>query len=442
MWGIALYALIFCAFVAFLLRSPWLNSPLGERRWLVSAFVIKAIVGGVFFWVYTSYYTQPTALPDAFRYVHDAQLIADLLPENPNAFCAIMLGYSIDDPAYHRLTEQMIGWHGGYLYGLTNDCSTIIRLNVPIALIAARSFMVHALLFSVLSFIGCLLLYKAFRPFVLARLHWLALALIFLSPTQLFWTCSPTKEAALMPVFGGLFYMLSQWHRQLLKPRDLWWILIILPGLIFIKQYVLYALLPGLGYYALQRFWPRFRPIYLWCSVLLLCGILADHAHYFFLGGDFLYVLQKKLTDFNNLAAIQQAGSLVYVAPTPTWFDFILHYPAAFAQSYLRPWLWECKTWIYWPFAIENALLIVLVLVTIWRRPRVKPAALPFMGMMAATILVMAGILGNTVPILGAVIRYRTPGLLLLYALCLMLMPTGAEEKTSENQRLSKPLGN
>lgn len=442
MWGIAIYALIFCGFIAFLFRSRWFGKIGIPRTWFVLAFAIKAVVGGMFYWVYTAYYTNQTTQPDAFRYVHDAQLIADVLPEKPEVFAAIMLGYPSDDPAYRELTEQMIGWHGGYLYGLTNDCSTVIRLNVPIALFAKGSFMVHALIFGILSFMGCVWLFLAANPFIQERFHRIAWALVFLSPTQLFWTCSPTKEAALMPVFGGLFYVFSLWHRQQLRVRQLWWCLLIAPGLVLIKQYVLYAILPGMLYYLVQRLWKTIRPLYLWLVVMLVCAVIADNAHHFFLGGDFLYVIQKKLTDFNNLAALQQAGSWVYVAPTPTWIEFGLHYPAAFAQSYLRPWIWECKSWIYIPFAVENALVLGLLVYSAWRLPFVNRANKPFLVVVITTIVVMAAILGNTVPILGAVIRYRTPGLLLLFLLCLMLWPSHNRPITPEKERLSKPLGN
>lgn len=442
MWGIAIYALIFSGFVAILIRNKGLQLDAIPRSWLVFAFIAKAIVGGMFYWVYTTYYTQQSTLPDAFRYVHDAQLIADVLPNNPNVFSSIMLGYASQDPAYQHLTEQMIGWHSGYLYGLTNDCSTIIRLNVPIALFSGRSFMVHALIFSIASFIGCLLLFLAFKPYLNKYFQCIAFAVIFLSPTQLFWTCSPTKEAALMPVFGGLFYLLSMMHQQKFRLRHLWWFILIIPGLVFIKQYVLYALIPGVLYFLVQRGFNKIRPIYVWCAVMLLCGIIADNAHHVFIGGDFLYVINKKLTDFNNLAAIQQAGSHVYVAPTHTWVDFGLNYPAAFAQSYLRPWIWECKSWIYVPFAIENTLLIGLVLITLWKRPSTQRSVQPLIGVMFASILVMAGILGNTVPILGAIVRYRTPGLLLLCLLCLILLQGSFDKNSPEKNSISKPLGN
>jgi hypothetical protein len=46
--------------------------------------------------------------------------------------------------------------------------------------------------------------------------------------------------------------------------------------------------------------------------------------------------------------------------------------------------------------------------------------------MVATAVLTLAAILGNTVPIMGAIIRYRTPGLMLLFGFCLMCaaMPT------------------
>jgi hypothetical protein len=416
------YILVLVLILFWLWKTRLTSNYAIPKQWFIWAFLAKLLVGCVFYWTYTRHYDHERIPPDALRYVMDANKIAELLPEHPEVFAAFLTGFESSDSTYKRVAHQLSGWHSGYLYGLTNDCNTIIRLNVPIALIAHGNYFLHALLFAFMSFIGCLLLYKAFCfSFNPTQQQWLWFAL-FLTPTITFWTSAPTKEAALMPVFGGLIYWLTLWQRGAIQKRHVAWLLLLIPGGIFIKQYILFAMLPGLIFFILATAFPIQRIRLLWIATICICAIIAQHAHHFFIGGDFLYVLHKKLTDFVNVAHIQNAGSQVYVPNTSTTLEFLVHYPEAFILTYLRPFPWECRSWIYLPFIFENLLTLFLICRAIWTWRQWKPNSSRLMLFAMSTVLLIAAIVGNTVPILGAVIRYRTPGLLLLLALLIGLI--------------------
>ena len=420
MYEYIVYVLLLAASALLIARSRHFKLTHIPTYWMLGAFAVKMLVGFVFYWTYSSHYSANQIPPDAIRYVNDACILSELLPDHPRVFSALFFGYSIDDPLYDGLSHQLIGWQSGYLYGLTNDCSTIIRLNVPIALLSHGLFHVHALVFSLLSFLGTIWLFKAFAAFIQPRQERWLWALLFLMPTPLFWTSAPTKEAALMPIFGGLMLLLSMWTRGQWSRKHVWYFIPLLPGLVFIKQYVLFALLPGLIFWVLTRLIKTTRYLWLWIGTMLVCFVLAQHAHYFFIGGDFLYVLHKKLTDFTNVAHLQQAGSFVHVPSTQSIDQFLVHFPEAFALTYLRPYPWELKSWIYLPFIVENIVTCFLLVWTITHFRRPMASHRPIMWLAVSALLALAAILGNTVPIMGAIIRYRTPGLLLLFGLCLM----------------------
>jgi hypothetical protein len=426
MFAYIVYVLLLAASAVVIARSRFFKLTHIPTAWMLGGFAIKILVGFVFYWTYSSHYSTNQIPPDAIRYVNDARILSELLPDHPQVFSALFFGYSIDDPLYDALSHQLIGWQSGYLYGLTNDCSTIIRLNVPIAFLSHGLFHLHALVFSFLSFLGTIWLFKAFAPLIRSQQERWLWALLFLMPTPLFWTSAPTKEAALMPIFGGLMYLLSMWTQGQWSRRHLWYLIPILPGLIFIKQYVLFALLPGLLFWTLTRLLKTTRYTWIWIGTILLCGIIAQHAHYFFIGGDFLYVVHKKLTDFTNVARLQQAGSFVHVPSTQSIDQFLLHFPEAFSLTYLRPYPWELKSWVYLPFILENLLTCFVLLRTITHFKWPLLSHRPMVWMVATAVLTLAAILGNTVPIMGAIIRYRTPGLMLLFGFCLMCaaMPT------------------
>jgi hypothetical protein len=419
MVGWIVYALLALLSVAIIMRSPFFKLKAIRPTTIVSVYLIKLGVGFIFLWVYSDHYQTGSIPPDAIRYVNDAYSIAELLPERTDVFNALILGYSLDDPLYDSLSHRIVGWQSGYLYGLTNDCVTMIRLNVPIAILSQGFFPIHALIFSFISFIGLFLLFKAFLPYLNKNSFQLAYLGIHLLPTPLFWTCAPTKEAALMPVFGGVIYILSQWHQN--KWKSIYWVYLIpiILGLAFIKQYVFFALIPSLLFLLIHRLLKSKHISVTWIFTMTGCYVIAQSAHLFFIGGDFLYVLGKKLTDFSNVARLQNAGSFIHVPHSNNTGEFLLHFPEALSLTYLRPYFWECKSFIYLPFIAENLIFVLLLLWTATHYLKPKVSTVPFLLFALGVILTLAAIIGNTVPILGATIRYRTPGLLLLWLVCL-----------------------
>jgi hypothetical protein len=412
-----LYALMCAAIIA---KSNFFRLPGISRHWTIGAFILK-LIAGIALWAIYTYYYPDSSESDALRYFQDTMTIRRQWDENREVFWSFMLGRNTNDPAFAELYDKLVGWTSGYRYGLTNDCSTIIRLNVVISFISFGSYHVHAILMSFLAMIGMVALYKAFVSLLPGREAYLFIA-CFLLPSVVFWSSGLLKEGPLFLALGGLFFSVV----KLLYNTRLWSYYAMAASslivLMYSKEYVLISLLPALLFLFITKITSGRYLIVKFFVVHLLCFIAAQHAHYFFKGGDFLYVLHKKQIDFYNVARLTDAGSTVEIPPVTGTLSFLKGYPKAFVLTYFRPAPWEAKNWTYLIFAFENLIYVLVLLWTIIRFSKPPKEQLRIWLAVLSFVLVLASILGNCVPILGAMIRYRIAALPFLMVLCIALV--------------------
>lgn len=410
----AIYATIF---TAILYRWRFFHLAGIPKHWLLVAFSLKLLAGIVLWKVYTSYYSELQG-SDVTRYYNDAMLIRSQLEENPDVFYALMLGRENHSPEYEAVYDKLVGWYSGYRYGLTNDYRTIVRLQVLISFVSFGCYHVHWMLMAFLSFIGLTWLYKSFST-LFERRSAVLFAACYLLPSVVFWSSGLLKEGPALFGLGLLFFLFSRIIQRTFQWYHLFVLLPLLLFLFFLKQYVLLAFIPASIFLLIVRFTNDRLLIVKFIAIHGIAFLIAQNAHHFFIGGDFLYVLEKKRVDFENTAQMHTARSLVHIPESDNTAAFILHYPQAFALTYLRPFLWECKSWMYAIFALENLVyaVILALMIFFFRKSAMKERPVMIYAALSYA-LVMASIIGNCVPVLGSVVRYRILSLPLLIILC------------------------
>jgi hypothetical protein len=177
--------------------------------------------------------------------------------------------------------------------------------------------------------------------------------------------------------------------------------------MIFLKEYVIISLVPALLFLFVDKCNKSKKSVTTFFVVHLVCGIIAFNAGMFNEAGSFLYIMSKKQTDFYNVIAATNAGSAIYIAPITDAFHLLVHYPQAFALTYFRPTFFDANGLLLLTAALENLLYIFLFLLAIfsWKKPT-KETSIWLMAALSF-VLIIALIVGNTVPVLGAVVRYR-----------------------------------
>lgn len=282
-------------------------------------------------------------------------------------------GGSADAAVYYRVgTELANSWRQGIVPGLTGrrGFGTQILEWITGALFAlfTPDFIGGFIMFAVLSFLGQLLLYAAFR-------HWAGphqlkpyAVLVFLLPTYSFWPSSIGKDAVVLIGLGGAAYAIS----RALKDFQLRWLALLaisLTGLGLIRIH-----LAGLviGCLVLASLLVRIRPGAATGSRLrrsvVLIGATAGALVVLTVTPS---VLGVELTDMaqvddfaETVAARTSQGSIASGNPVQGPQDI----PGAIALVLFRPFIFEATQVQHLFAAAETSFLLAL---TIWKLPAV-----------------------------------------------------------------------
>ncbi len=376
-------------------------------RWVQIAFLLK-FCGGLAIWmVYTYHYTYRDT-SDAFRYFDDAMLIYSTLPENPLLYLKFIFGIGLNAPDLEIFMDQFRAWHSSYTYGIANDNPTVIRINALIALFSFGHYQVHTAFMSFLSLFGLTAIMK-FYNFDSHNIKKLCFALLFTIPTILFWGSGVLKEPILL--FGiGVFLIFL----KLVGGRKYWYVIPLILTFYFvlhIKPYAGISIFPGVVLWLWLK-WSKPKFVWLKAGIVhIVLFVAALNAAPVFKAGDLLYILQKKQQDFYNVAKEYDAGSVVSIPRPESNLDLITFAPEAIFRAYLRPHIFESKTIFYLANALENVVFLVLFFGVFFLFIHNRKCILPEYMLGLSFILILGILIGEVVPVLGAVVRYKLPAL-------------------------------
>lgn len=400
--------LVYTLFGLFLLkRFEWFRPQGIPLSWAGGAFLLR-ILGGLSIWAVYTYHYSYRETSDAFRYFDDAMLIYGTLQDEPGLYFRFLFGIHLDDPALQPLFEKFRGWHSSYTYGIANDNPTVIRANALVALFSLGHYHVHTVFMAFFSLIGLTGMYRFLAPMVGKHTKWLY-AGVMLMPTIWFWGSGVLKEPLLI-LFTGLL-LSSLPALKVFSARSAAVLLLSGAGLFFMKPYTILAMIPGLVTYIALLFTSSKRSWLTAGVVHMVFLLLALNSSWFFGGGDFLHIMNRKRVDFYNVAEAYNAGSTIDIPAPETFPELIQHAPGAMFRAYLRPHLLEVKSVFYLGNALENALSafllagVLLALFCFAGRPS------PEFLLSLSFILILGVLIGSVVPVLGAVVRYKLPAL-------------------------------
>jgi hypothetical protein len=172
---------------------------------LMIAWGVKLIFSFTFIWVFQYYYGNGVLYGDAYNFFNDAYLLNQYAYVDPAGYLELLFGLnpeqSIEALPYVSETQIWTYVDNGDLY---NDNRLIIRLHSLIHFISFGNVYVHALFMSFLSFFGTLLIYRTFSSYFPYKRFALFVLLVF--PSIAFWGSGITKEALLFFGMGLFFY--------------------------------------------------------------------------------------------------------------------------------------------------------------------------------------------------------------------------------------------
>jgi hypothetical protein len=398
--------LFFCFFTWGVIRWKFFNLQGISRKLIVFAFILKLLAGvGL-----TLYYNQnmERSESDTFRYFDDSEHLHKAITENPKVYLK-MLFVSDDSQELMPYLNGMNNWFPAQRTALYNDNRTVIRLNAMMRIVSFGNYYTHLLFFSMMAFYGLTFIYKAFHKNFVGKKK-ILFAIIFLTPSLMFWSSGILKEAPLLLAFGILLNILNK-----IFNKKVYWLhyLILIFCTIFLfhlKFYVGLLLVPAItGYlWIINQKGPH--PI---IKVILNFSIYFSASviwHYQNWNWSLFTVLKWKRKDFLGLAKIENAKSLIETGNLEdNPLSFLMNAPMGLWNSISRPYLWEVYSLAVLPNAIENIFIFLFIIICVVFGKRTNFKNIGYFFIMYA--LGLMTIIGMVTPIIGSLVRYKIPAL-------------------------------
>jgi hypothetical protein len=239
---------------------------------------------------------------------------------------------------------------------------------------------------------------------------------IFLLPSLLIWTSGILKEPLIIFSIGLITYFLS--HK--IKYGTLNLFLLILGSLIIfkVKFYVFICFLPALISFLISK---KFiiKPYYTIFSFIAIIFISIGLLSKFDSDINPIRVLSKKQHDFIRLADVFEAGSSFNLTPLePNFYSFLKILPDGLLNGFLRPYPININKPLHFYPLLENLILYSCLFYFLYKLFKLKikikfgfKNALWNCLFFVTMLFVISGI---GTPVIGALVRYKVPGLLFL----------------------------
>ena len=390
-------------------RTPCLRLD-GISKGLVPVILLLKVIGGYFI---ARYYLETYQGGDMQGYLSDANQFYVLFTQNPVQFIKLIIGLHVPENSINEFYSHLTSWFTSGYSNQYNDARSVVRFHALIRLFSNGNDWIHLLWSNVFCLMGMIALIKfiAHQRIQSSTFYQFALLLLFI-PNVFIWSSAIMKEPLLIFAMGMTLRSFQCWNDEktfsnLLK------LLIFVSCFLLVKSFWLLAFLPGMLIWAL---FPQMKKslmmITLSYVVSLLIVLLVGEVMLSFNLPDLLFGQQRNMWRF---AVFMHSGSLVHplsFAPNP--MSFLLHIPEAFFYGMFQPWPWQLAKWFYFPLSIENFIFPVMVAFSIYKLNRNGNRIPPEIAIALIAGMVIVIISAFTTPVIGSLIRYRMPGLLLM----------------------------
>lgn len=413
------YLLLVCSAI---IAIPFFKSS-GLKRWqLISLFLIKVLSGIA----YALFYKLPKyyAGSDTWRFYRLSLQEKEWLLDDPLRFTKDLFVHG-----YDKAGGLFVG-ENSYWNDLKSN--VIIKMTAVMNVATNSSYYTNIILFNLLFIFGSVALFKLFND-VFPGKKWLIIFGIFLLPSTLFWCSGIHKDGLILSAVGLItYYFYAGLKERKFSVKHILVIALCLILIFSLRNYVAIALLPALfcWWWSTKLTGRRWLPFLI---VYLFGVILFFSSKYIIPALDFPQYVAQKQFEFSQL---EGASTVINKTLKPTVSSFISFLPSAIDMAFFRPHILEAKNLSYIPAALENILLIVILLVAFFRRDKKQkiPVAFWFCIFFSGGILLLSG---YTITLSGAIVRYRSISLPLIITpmLCLIDFSAIRDKINSKSNR-------
>ncbi|MBK9637963.1 MAG: hypothetical protein IPO63_09145 [Bacteroidetes bacterium] len=390
-------------------RTQWLRLD-GISKGLVPFILLLKVIGGYFI---ARYYLATYKGGDMLGYLADANQFYILFTQNPVYFLKMLVGLDVPAESMREFYSHLTSWFTSGYSNQYNDARSVIRFHALIRLFSNGNDWIHLLWSNVFCLMGMIALIKfiAHQRIQSSTFYQFALLLLFI-PNVFIWSSAIMKEPLLIFAMGMTLRYFQLWNDER-NFINFFKFLIFVFCFLLVKSFWLLAFLPGILIWTL---FPQMKKsvvmITLSYAVSLIIVLLVGEVVLSFNLPDLLFGQQRNMWRF---VVYMNSGSLIHplsFAPNP--MSFLLHIPEAFCYGMFQPWPWQLAKWFYFPLSLENFIFPAMVALSIYKFKIIGNRISPEMVIALIAGMVIVIISAFTTPVIGSLIRYRMPGLLLM----------------------------
>ena len=362
---------------------------------LIILFLLKVMAGIFYGWIGV-FYGEMAQMIDTWAYHQESLNEYALLRKDPIEF-------------FTSLFQNNYGGYGKFLStenSWWNDVKAnfLIKIMAVFNLFSFGNYYVNVIFYSFLTFFGPIALYRVMRSvFPDARMP--VLIACFLVPSFLYWTSGLHKEGLIFTCLAMICYQVYfSFQRKRIRMTGILIILVSLACLLILRNFLILLLVPPLFSWVLSQ---RFRSR----SVLIFTGVTILFLAMFFVAPqldprlDFADATVHRQGEFLQLGG----GSAVEVKRLePTARSFAALAPQAFALSTIRPYPSDVKHLLSLAASVEINFLLAFFLLFLFFRKKEHLPTTPFLLFCIFFSFGVLMMIGYTVNILGAIVRYRS----------------------------------
>ena len=273
-----------------------------------------------------------------------------------------------------------------------------------------ENFFINTLFFNFFVFFGPVALYKVFIKIFPASIYKIIIC-IFLFPSALFFSSMIHRDGLILLSVSIVIYHL---YFMMNDRRFSWKKILIVVFFLFIiflvRSFVFIALIPALLAWIIGQYNKKYALI-CFLGVFIIGTILFFCSGYISPKTDLPQYVSNKQLAFIEVS--KSGTSTININPLyPNFRSFLNNAPQALNHSLMRPYFTEIESFIYLPFALENLLFEILFLLFLFFRKKIISInpLIYFCFFFTFSIFLITG---YTVPIIGAIVRYRSIFLIL-----------------------------
>ena len=361
---------------------------------IIGLFVLKVLTGCV----YALIMMQSNGLADTIFFHNEGLKEYHLLINDPKQY-VINFFHS----GYQNGYDGLLSAQNSYWKDLQGNM--IIRFLSICNIFSFGNYYVNVIFYNFVIFFGGIGLYRVYNS-IYPNKSYLLVGTCFLLPSLLIYTSTIHKEGLIFAAIGIVVYnMYAALNKNGFTRLRIFYIVFAMIFIFLQRNYVLLAMLPAIfAWVVADR--KKYSP-FLTFSIFYLFGIII-----FFTANLLSPKINLPQSLINKQADFQQfsAASTFIQSDTlqPNFKSFGLNAPQAFDHGFLRPYFTDIKlSSSLLPLAFEVFIYeLVFLLFIFFRDKKIIGDPFIYFGFFFAISILL--IIGYTIPVIGAIVRYRS----------------------------------